>query len=154
MSDNTPKMSPEQKKLYRMLMGELGVANNVQGQIESAKQNLTQSANETNASMTASAARRGVPLNQGQQMLQQADVAGSYGQSLAQAIPKIQQNAEDRKMSIYQMLAGIAPSGDNSDLSGELGDLAGNAMYYYLMTGKKKPDYNTGSYSNLQSPRL
>jgi hypothetical protein len=123
-------MTPEQKRLRQMLLAELGVTENVQGQIDAEKQNLTTSANEINASQDASMARRGMPLSPGQTELAHADTNASFGKALSTAIPQIQQNAKANKMQIYSQLAGITPMGsDNSDFLSGLGELGTNLAY-------------------------
>jgi len=148
-------MSPEQREVFRLLKGRLGVARNVQGQIDAAKQNFTTQANEASASMEASSARRGMPMNLGQRSLAQADIQGSYGKALATAIPQIQHNAKDEELGILQSLAGMAPGPDKGGAPGLSGLLA-NLML--LLKKKKMPgigeegplgDYNIGEGSPL-----
>jgi hypothetical protein len=137
MLGNNDQMSPEQRKVWQMLMGELGVAKNTQGQIDAATQQFTTQANRTNASEDASMARRGMPLSQGQTALAHADTNATFGKSLSEAIPQIQKNSKDEQMQIYSQLAGLAPQGQNENIAGDIGDLAGNSMYAWLM-GKNK----------------
>jgi hypothetical protein len=139
MLGNHDQMSPEQRKVWQMLMGELGVAKNVQGQVDAATQQFTTQANRTNASEDASMARRGMPLSAGQTSLAHADTNATFGKSLSEAIPQIQRNAQDKQMQVYSQLAGLAPQGEDNNVAGEMGDLAGNAMYMWLMGKDKNP---------------
>jgi hypothetical protein len=141
-------MSPEQREIMRLLKGRLGVAQNVQGQIDAAKQGFTQEANATNAATDASMARRGMPLSPGQTSLAHADTNATYGKSLATAIPQIQHNAQDEQMGILSQMAGLAPNPQPGGIQG-LGGLLYNLM---MLKKKKEANLDEPSYSNLQLP--
>jgi hypothetical protein len=139
------QMSPEQRKVWQMLMGRYGVAQNVQGQIDAETQGMKTQANETNASEDASMARRGMPLSPGQTSLAHADTNATFGKSLSTMIPEIQKNAKLEQERLLGQMAGLAPQGEDNNVAGELGDLAGNSMYAWLMR-KKKVNTDTPAY--------
>jgi hypothetical protein len=146
MSDDG--MTPEQRKVWQLLMGRYGVAKNTQGQIDAATQNMTTQANRVNASEDASMARRGLPISPGQTQLAHADTNASFGTSLSKMIPEIQRNSQMEQERLLGQMAGLSTASDNGDneLANTLGDLSQNAMYLWLM---KKRKQNSGGVSPL-----
>jgi hypothetical protein len=138
-------MSPEQRRIFDILKGKLGVAQNVQGQIDTATQGFQRQANQINASEDASMARRGMPVSPGQTALAHADTNASFGGALSQAIPQIQHNAKQEELGILSALSGMAPGPDNRQI--DFTGLANNLMQ--ILNRKKKPNYDEPSYSNL-----
>jgi hypothetical protein len=126
-------MSPEQREIMRILKGKLGVAQNVQGQIDATTQRFKTEANQTNAATDASMARRRMPLSPGQTSLAHADTTATYGNALSQAIPQIQHNAADEQMGILSQMAGLAPQPQQGGVQG-----LGGLLYNLMMLKKKK----------------
>jgi hypothetical protein len=152
MMSNGDNMTPEQRKVWQLLMGRYGVAQNVQGQIDSATQGMRQQANQVNASEDASMARRGMPVSPGQTALAHADTNASFGKSLSQMIPEIQRNSkleQERLLGEMSGLSSAAAGNDNNDMANTLGDLSQNVMYAWLMRKRKQNSASIGSGSPL-----
>jgi len=127
-------MSPEQREIMRILKGKLGVARNVQGQIDATTQGFQAQANRVNASEDASMARRGLPISPGQTQLAHADTNATFGGALSKAIPQIQHNAQSEELGILSALAGIVPGPDNRQV--DISGLASNLMQ--ILNNRKK----------------
>jgi len=138
LTGDDERMSPEQRKVFNLLMGRLGESQNVQGRIDALTQRTKRFGTEQAASLEASSARRGVPMSAGQTTQAQVGITGKLGEGLMEAIPDIQHQAKNEELGILNSLAGMTPPPEKNDFSGDFGDMAGNAMFYWLMKDRKK----------------
>ena len=151
LDDDT--MTPEQRRIYNMLMGEKDKYQGLSPQEKQLmgaklKTDLTAGAQQRIAGSRASAVRRGV-YSPGVASGMATDVNAGFGKAYQQGLTDIDLKSAEMnrsgKMDIYRLLMGMTGQGKpQSDMSGDIGDIAGNAWMYNLLTKKKRQGMDMG----------
>jgi len=147
--DDQFKMSPEQRALYQKLMGEYSSgsfgysAAEKMGMQKKLKTGLTEESQARTGASLASLGRRGV-LDAGSAAGITTGIQSDYGKAYGEGLTDIElSSAEEgrrRKSELENALMGASQGQfvEGGSMAGDIGNMAGNWMYYELMKEDKK----------------